>query len=263
MTPVEQFIRIVKDGGASVVCTSMIDADIRAFYRRPWVMVASDGGIGERHPRGAGTFPRVLGRYVREQQWLTLPEAIRKMTSAPAGALRLDGRGRIEPGAIADRRAVQSDRRSSIARRSRDPGGAAVRRREGVRRRRAGVGRRQADRRAAGEGADVRPHAGRSRRGRVPPGAGWGQLPAGLQYGEVPGMTIDAAGRVFAFHRDEPPVIEFDAAGKVLKTWGEKMFVWPHGIRVDRDGFLWITDGRARRRQRSAGVQVHARRASC
>jgi len=39
-------------------------------------MVSSDGGIGSRHPRGAGTYPRVLGRYVRELHWLTLPEAI-------------------------------------------------------------------------------------------------------------------------------------------------------------------------------------------
>ena len=61
MTPVEQFIQIVKDGGAGVVCTSMVDDDIRAFYQQPWVMVGSDGGIGGRHPRGAGTFPRVLG----------------------------------------------------------------------------------------------------------------------------------------------------------------------------------------------------------
>ena len=74
----------------------------------------------------------------------------------------------------------------------------------------------------------------------------WAQLPAGMQFGEVPGMTIDAAGRMFTFNRAEPPIIEFDASGKVLKTWGEKMFVWPHGIRVDRNGFLWITDGRAR-----------------
>ena len=74
----------------------------------------------------------------------------------------------------------------------------------------------------------------------------WAQLPADIQLGEVPGMTIDSAGRVFTFTRAEPPIIEFDASGNVLKTWGEKMFVWPHGIRVDRDGFLWITDGRAR-----------------
>jgi len=102
MSPVEQFIQIVKDGGAGVVCTSMVDDDMRAFYQRKWVMVGSDGGIGVRHPRGAGTFPRVLGKYVREERWLTLPEAIRKMTSAPADRLKLAGRGRIAAGAIAD-----------------------------------------------------------------------------------------------------------------------------------------------------------------
>ena len=69
---------------------------------QPWVMVGSDGGIGVRHPRGAGTFPRVLGRYVRELQWLTLPEAIRKMTSMPAERLQLRDRGRVAAGTIAD-----------------------------------------------------------------------------------------------------------------------------------------------------------------
>jgi len=101
-TPVELFMQIVKDGGAGVVCTSMIDEDIRAFYRQKWVMVASDGGIDARHPRGAGTFPKVLGRYVRERHWITLPEAIRKMTSAPARRLALANRGRIEKGGVAD-----------------------------------------------------------------------------------------------------------------------------------------------------------------
>jgi DNA-binding beta-propeller fold protein YncE len=43
----------------------------------------------------------------------------------------------------------------------------------------------------------------------------------------------------------KPPVVELTAAGKVVKTWGQGMFVWPHGIRFDRDGNLWITDGRA------------------
>jgi N-acyl-D-amino-acid deacylase len=102
MTPVDLFIQIVKDGGAGIVCTSMVDEDIRAFYQQPWVMVGSDGGINTRHPRGAGTFPKVLGRYVREQKWITLPDAIRKMTKAPADRLKLTDRGRIEVGAIAD-----------------------------------------------------------------------------------------------------------------------------------------------------------------
>lgn len=75
---------------------------------------------------------------------------------------------------------------------------------------------------------------------------GWGPLPAGVTWGEVPGMTIDADGHIYAFHRNQPPVVELDQSGKVLKTWGESMFVWPHGIRVDRNGFLWLTDGRAR-----------------
>jgi N-acyl-D-amino-acid deacylase len=102
VTAVQQFIQIMKDGGAGVVCTSMVDDDIRTFYRQPWVMVGSDGGIGVRHPRGAGTFPKVLGRYVREQQWLSLAEAIRKMTSAPAARLRLEDRGRVSRNMLAD-----------------------------------------------------------------------------------------------------------------------------------------------------------------
>ena len=74
----------------------------------------------------------------------------------------------------------------------------------------------------------------------------WGVLPNGATWGEVPGMAIDANGRLFAFHRSEPPIVEMDRDGKILKQWGDKLFVWPHGIRVDRFGFLWITDGRAR-----------------
>jgi N-acyl-D-aspartate/D-glutamate deacylase len=74
-------------------------------------MVCSDGGAfaldgpahtGHPHPRGLGTFPRVLGYYVRERQALTLPEAIHKMTGAPAARLRLADRGRIAAGAAAD-----------------------------------------------------------------------------------------------------------------------------------------------------------------
>jgi N-acyl-D-amino-acid deacylase len=80
----------------------MIESDIKAFYQQPWVMVASDGGIGSRHPRGAGTFPRVLGLYVREKHWLTLPEAVRKMTSLPAQRLNWKDRGILREGAVAD-----------------------------------------------------------------------------------------------------------------------------------------------------------------
>jgi sugar lactone lactonase YvrE len=74
----------------------------------------------------------------------------------------------------------------------------------------------------------------------------WGALPNGAAWGEVPGMAIDANGKVYAFHRSDVPIVELDRAGRVLKQWGEKLFAWPHGIRVDRFGNLWITDGQAR-----------------
>jgi hypothetical protein len=74
----------------------------------------------------------------------------------------------------------------------------------------------------------------------------WGQLADGASWGQVPGMAIDATGRIFAFRRGEPPIVELDRDGRILKMWGEKLFVWPHGIRVDASGALWVTDGRAR-----------------
>jgi N-acyl-D-amino-acid deacylase len=102
VTPVEMYMRIVRDGGATIVCHSMKAEDIHVFYQQPWVMVSSDGGIGSRHPRGAGTYPRVLGRFVRQQHWLSLTEAIRKMTSLPAWRLGLRDRGSIKAGYKAD-----------------------------------------------------------------------------------------------------------------------------------------------------------------
>ena len=107
ISPVEMFIRLIREGDAAnteagIIGQSMIESDIKAFYQQPWVMVASDGGIGSRHPRGAGTFPRVLGLYVREKHWLTLPEAIRKMTSLPATRLGWKDRGILREGAFAD-----------------------------------------------------------------------------------------------------------------------------------------------------------------
>jgi N-acyl-D-amino-acid deacylase len=102
VSEVEAYIRIVTDEGASVIGHTMAEADLRVFYQQPWTMVASDGGVGVSHPRGAGTFPRVLGRFVREEGWLTLPDAVRKMTSMPAERLRLTDRGRIGVGMKAD-----------------------------------------------------------------------------------------------------------------------------------------------------------------
>ena len=96
------YMQVVRDGGATVVAQSMKDEDIREFYSQPWVMVGSDGGIGVRHPRGAGSYPRVLGRFVRERKWLTLEEAVKKMTSMPAARLGIADRGVVRAGMKAD-----------------------------------------------------------------------------------------------------------------------------------------------------------------
>lgn len=101
-TPVDVYIQIVKDGGAGVVCNSMNEADVKAFYQQPWVMVSSDGGIGSRHPRGTGTFTRVLGRFARENKWFSLEQAVRKMTEMPARRLGIKDRGSIKKGKKAD-----------------------------------------------------------------------------------------------------------------------------------------------------------------
>ncbi len=85
-----------------ILGVSMREEDIRDFYRDPRVMVSSDGAIGGEHPRGAGAFPRFLGRYVREAMVLTLEEGVRRMTSLPASVLGLRDRGRIAPGMKAD-----------------------------------------------------------------------------------------------------------------------------------------------------------------
>ncbi len=102
ISEVDAYIRFVKDPDVGVIGHAMTEADMRAFYQQPWTMVASDGGIANNHPRGAGTFPRVLGRLVREQHWMSLPEAIRKMTTMPAARLGLKDRGQIRAGMKAD-----------------------------------------------------------------------------------------------------------------------------------------------------------------
>ncbi len=65
-------------------------------------MAGTDGIQGAFHPRTHGTFPRILGRYARNMQIISLEEAIRKITSLPADTFGLKGRGQIMPSAIAD-----------------------------------------------------------------------------------------------------------------------------------------------------------------
>jgi N-acyl-D-amino-acid deacylase len=95
---------LVEDPGAGMVVTMMAEEDVREIMADPLISIGSDNGvpIGLSHPRTWGCFPRVLGEYVREQGVLTLPEAIRKMTSAVADQFGLVGRGYLGPGAVAD-----------------------------------------------------------------------------------------------------------------------------------------------------------------
>lgn len=93
---------------AAIVSHSMSEEDVRRVMRHPAVAVASDGwvlhcpGAGRPHPRSFGTFARVLGHYTRAEDLLTLPEAVRKMTSLPASRLGWTDRGVLRPGAVAD-----------------------------------------------------------------------------------------------------------------------------------------------------------------
>jgi N-acyl-D-aspartate/D-glutamate deacylase len=84
---------------------------MRYALRQPFVSIGSDGtavategalSAGHPHPRYFGTFPRVLGRYVREEHILTMEEAIRKMTSANAAKIGILDRGILRPGTMAD-----------------------------------------------------------------------------------------------------------------------------------------------------------------
>lgn len=87
----------------NIIVHSMSEADVRRILQNERVGVASDGIFGDRpHPRLYGTFPRVLGTYVRDENLLTLEAAVRKMTSLPARVMGLQGKGLVRAGMDAD-----------------------------------------------------------------------------------------------------------------------------------------------------------------
>ena len=102
LTPESVLLDIVRRGHAGIAAETMDEGDLDTFLESPLVMIATDGGIKVAHPRGAGTFPRVLGRYVRDRRVIPLETAVYKMTGMPARLLGLPDRGRVEPGAWAD-----------------------------------------------------------------------------------------------------------------------------------------------------------------
>ncbi len=95
------------NGGAQMIYHVMHEDDVNRIMQHPKTMIASDGklsqpGENHPHPRSYGTFPRVLGKYVREKNVISLSEAIKKMTSMPANLLGLTDRGKIVEGCKAD-----------------------------------------------------------------------------------------------------------------------------------------------------------------
>ena len=95
------------NGGASMIYHVIDEGDVRRIMAHPQTMIASDGrltqpGEGQPHPRAYGTFPRVLGRYVRDLGVLTLEEGVHKMTGMPAARLGLADYGVVREGAMAD-----------------------------------------------------------------------------------------------------------------------------------------------------------------
>jgi len=113
VTPAEAALDVLAAtaGRAAVVLFQLDEADVRRALAHPRVMIGSDGsalapygelGRGKPHPRSYGTFPRVLGEYVREQRVLTLEQAVHKMTGLPARRLGLRDRGVLRVGAVAD-----------------------------------------------------------------------------------------------------------------------------------------------------------------
>lgn len=100
-----------EEGAAGMIIFSMEEEDVRRIMKHPLQMVGTDSGSssttgfmrrGKPHPRGFGSYPKILGRYVREHGVLGLEEAVRKMTSFPAQRFGLLDRGLLRPGMWAD-----------------------------------------------------------------------------------------------------------------------------------------------------------------
>jgi len=113
MDPYDMAVALLRrsHGNVGMVGFAMSEDNLDRILAHPRGMVCSDGGSfavdgpahrGHPHPRGLGTFPRVLGRYVRERKALTLTQAINKMTALPASRIHLRDRGRIAPKMAAD-----------------------------------------------------------------------------------------------------------------------------------------------------------------
>ncbi len=71
---------------------------------------------------------------------------------------------------------------------------------------------------------------------------GWPKLPSDIKFGAVISADVDAKGNIWVFHRADPTILQFAPSGMLLKSFGKGMFVQPHGMALDRDGNIWVTD---------------------
>lgn len=90
------------ESGDAIIGTSMLESDITQLLTWPFTNLCTDGGLEDLHPRARGSYPRVLGRYVREQGLLSLEEAVHKMTGLAAAHMGMENRGTLVAGAAAD-----------------------------------------------------------------------------------------------------------------------------------------------------------------
>jgi sugar lactone lactonase YvrE len=74
----------------------------------------------------------------------------------------------------------------------------------------------------------------------------WAKLPAGVQWGQVISVEPDAKDNIWVFHRSDPAILEFDQTGKLSKSFATGMFVQAHGLFVDREGNIWVTDAQGK-----------------
>ena len=75
---------------------------------------------------------------------------------------------------------------------------------------------------------------------------GWPQLPSNIKLGGVISVDADAKGNIWVFHRNQPPILEFNASGTLINSFGTDMFVQAHGMTIDRDGNVWVTDSQVK-----------------
>ena len=94
--------QLMKGGSDMIIGTSMIENDIRTLLLWEHTNVCSDGGLVDLHPRGMGSFTKILGKYVREEGLMSLEMAIRKMTGLAADHMGFTDRGYIQIGQMAD-----------------------------------------------------------------------------------------------------------------------------------------------------------------